>query len=361
MDHHESAARLAGQTSDTVFTYNAHALHTWMCPSLVARGVLCSVLSNETIWQGFLMVASALLLSIFAALFRTQDNLCKQFQVPETIDGLPNNNHTRRTGGRPMHECAEFFRNTFLSQSLTLMEQQVGSLTRFVLGGFVVFALARTYFANRNLLGNVFGSTLGLSMMVTACLKPPIEPTKATSSASEEVRGIQQLLIRWVNAAFLLMYLENAQLIDANGRGAELLDASLTEDEWAHLAPLPSRCTYVRLARAMPSGTSTLKLLSLPLFQAALPPSPPQAHLRVDWVTHHGLRAVGVCVARGRRPHVSRCRGTSREQRVGPPIASLPVRTDHHIHGESLPDHCHAGIWLRLEFLRHYLHGRRIV
>ena len=41
--------------------------------------------------------------------------------------------------------------------SKALSDSQTGGLVRFVLGSFVGLALARTYYANRSLLGDVFG------------------------------------------------------------------------------------------------------------------------------------------------------------------------------------------------------------
>ena len=46
------------------------------------------------------------------------------------------------------------------------------SLARFVGGLFLSLALARTYYANRGLLGTVFAETLGLAMMTASSIKP---------------------------------------------------------------------------------------------------------------------------------------------------------------------------------------------
>lgn len=238
----ESPRRLAGQTLDRVFSYNAHALHTWMCLTLVFRGALCNILSVATIMQGCLMVGAAVVLAVSLNQKNINDVPCKHVYFPDgyvTVDPITGNTTENpiEQGLRPMMQCAEFFRTTFLSKMLTSMEQQIGQLTRFVLGGFVSVALANTYYSNRGLLGTVFGKTLATSMSVASCIKPS-KPEQA-----EEVQAIRTLIVRWLNSAFLLMYLENAQLIDANG--SELLDGALTSDEWEHIATLPSRCTHL--------------------------------------------------------------------------------------------------------------------
>lgn len=213
VDTSESARRLAGQTNDRVFSYNAHALHTWMCPSLMARGAMCHVLSSATILQGVLMVITALVISVVFGFVHSVTVPCEHIYLPDGINGSVS------MGIVPLQECGQFFRETFVASMLQTMEQQVGGLTRFVLGGFVALALARTYYSNRSLLGTTFGSTLGACMMVASCLKPT-QPEHA-----EEVRAIQELLVRWLNAAFRLMFLENAQLISTDG-GFELLEGS---------------------------------------------------------------------------------------------------------------------------------------
>ena len=237
LDATESAQRLAGHTTDRVFSYNAHALHSWLCPTLVLRGALCHVFSAATMIQGLAMLASALLIAIIMGGVHKAYLPCAHIYVRP----WPPNNATVitiRSGVEPMQECAAFFRDMFAPAMLRTMEAQVGQLTRFVLGGFVALALARTYYINRSLLGTVFGKTLGLSMAVASCIKPQ------TVEQAKEVQAIRELLVRWANAAFLLMFLENDGLVSASG-GSALLEGSLTQDEWEHVAALPSRCTYI--------------------------------------------------------------------------------------------------------------------
>jgi hypothetical protein len=227
----ESARRLSGQTSDRVFSYNAHALHTWLCPSLMMRGALCHVLSSATIAQGVMMMAVALAVSMIFGYAERAHPPCAHLYQPDENGTIPD-------GIVPLQQCGQFFRNTFLASMLLSMESQLGGLTRFVLGGFVSMALTRTYYSNRSLLGNTFGNTLGAAMSITSCIKATRDEDK------EEVLAIQTLLVRWLNAAFLLMFLENAGLVSAKS-GYNLLEGSLMPDEWAHIAPLPSRCTYI--------------------------------------------------------------------------------------------------------------------
>ena len=104
------------------------------------------------------MVGAAVVLAVSLNQKNINDVPCKHVYFPDgyvTVDPITGNTTENpiEQGIRPMMQCAEFFRTTFLSKMLTSMEQQIGQLTRFVLGGFVSVALANTYYSNRGLLG----------------------------------------------------------------------------------------------------------------------------------------------------------------------------------------------------------------
>ena len=80
------------------------------------------------------------------------------------------------------------------------------TLVGFVVGGFISQALAKTYYAGRSQSGNVYSQTIALASMVASYLHPS-NPDDQEEAA--EVQDTRKLLVRWMNAAFRLMYLKN--------------------------------------------------------------------------------------------------------------------------------------------------------
>mmetsp|Transcript_21930 Transcript_21930/g.61292 ORF Transcript_21930/g.61292 Transcript_21930/m.61292 type:complete len:399 (-) Transcript_21930:154-1350(-) len=114
-------------------------------------------------------------------------------------------------------------------------------LTRFVLGLYISLSLTMTYYRNRSFFGTVFGSSLGFSQMVAAWVRSPDDQPATRASA----RAAQQLLVRWVNAAYRLMVLE-VRGVDEDTIGWELIERKLlSEPEWKHIANFDSRCTHI--------------------------------------------------------------------------------------------------------------------
>merc|ERR1712183_1073927 len=63
---------------------------------------------------------------------------------------------------------------------------------------------------------------------------------------SECTASARQLLIRWINAAFRLMWLESCSEISTDEIGEDMLSSKLlTEQEWDHIVSLPSRCSHI--------------------------------------------------------------------------------------------------------------------
>jgi len=120
------------------------------------------------------------------------------------------------------------------------LHDELGSLTRFVLGLFVSLAIAKTYFANRQEFGVLFGRTLGFSQMVVAWVQPPM----VQNSGSNAINA-QKLLIRWANAGFRLLVLEVRDK-DVDEIGDDMVQRSLLTDlEWSHIKDVPSRATHI--------------------------------------------------------------------------------------------------------------------
>lgn len=121
----------------------------------------------------------------------------------------------------------------------------VAGLSRFVLGLFISLVLSRTYYANRGVFGTVFGSTMGCVQMVCAYVRVP----PSLSGNPEAKRGCKQtqdLIIRFMNAAFRLMWLEAVPGRMPDDIGEEMLrEKLLTEAEWSKIKDLKSRCTHI--------------------------------------------------------------------------------------------------------------------
>jgi len=122
--------------------------------------------------------------------------------------------------------------------------QEIGSLTRFVLGLYVSLLLARTYYANRGNFGTVFGSTMGVTQMISAWVRP----VDGTPESQQKARKAQLLLVRWLNAAYRVLVLEvrKEPALSSTEMGEILLERNLlTEKEWNAISDISSRSTHI--------------------------------------------------------------------------------------------------------------------
>jgi len=120
--------------------------------------------------------------------------------------------------------------------------ENIAALSRFVLGLFVSLALAKTYYSNRGMFGTVFGSSMGLAQMTVAWVRAPNDGIASKTSAATG----RELLVRWINAAFRLMWLEAVPGKTPDDIGKDMLGAGvLTKAEWEYIKDLPSRCTHI--------------------------------------------------------------------------------------------------------------------
>jgi len=139
----------ATDLDDTLFSVKPHLLQTTGIFPIVYNGALLRIFSKELHIQGAVLVLVVLLLGyIFFATGLLDYEECQGNDF----------------------SCYQKY-SAFLSL-MALWESEVGSLASFVGGLFISLALSRTYYANRGLLGTVFGETLGFAMAVATCIKP---------------------------------------------------------------------------------------------------------------------------------------------------------------------------------------------
>jgi len=121
----------------------------------------------------------------------------------------------------------------------------IAGLSRFVLGLFVSLVLSKTYYANRGFFGTVFGCSMALAQMTASWVRVP--PADAGNSECEEcVRKAQELLVRWINAGFRLMWLESVPGLSAEEIEKDMVGQDLlTQAEWDKVKGLSSRCTHI--------------------------------------------------------------------------------------------------------------------
>lgn len=149
-------------------------------------------------------------------------------------------------------EVYAFLISDATGQDLGTLDQQVmwcygniSSLSRFVLGLFVSLVLGKTYYANRGVFGTVFGCSMGLTEMIVSWVRPPREHAD-NEAAKKSARKAQDMLVRWLNAGFRLMWLESVPGMSAQQIGDEMLNTGLfTKQEWEKVEQLSSRCTHV--------------------------------------------------------------------------------------------------------------------
>lgn len=150
---------------DTLFSYKAHLLQTYGCFPILCSCTLNRIFSRELHLQSLFML---LIASTFGL-------ICYFSGANDKILGM----------------CEEYdwncYRsNSVLAFSISGFRENVSGLARYVGGLFLSLSLARTYYANRGLLGTVFAETLGLSMMTASSLKPlPGNPEKHVENARE--------------------------------------------------------------------------------------------------------------------------------------------------------------------------------
>jgi len=138
------------------------------------------------------------------------------------------------------------------SKGLGMFDQQIewcyknlSGLSRFVLGLFVSLVLSKTYYANRGVFGTVFGCSMGLAEMVVAWVRPPLA-LRGDRDAQECAKKAQDLLVRWINAGFRLMWLEVVPGLSTEEIAKDILkEGLLTEKEWKKVEKLSSRCTHI--------------------------------------------------------------------------------------------------------------------
>lgn len=121
----------------------------------------------------------------------------------------------------------------------------ISGLANFVLGLFVSLVLSKTYYANRGCFGTVFGSSMGLTQMIVSQVRVP---RSCAGNAAKEgcARDARAMMIRWINAAFRLMWLEAVPGTSAQAIGKEMVGlALLTQQEWDKIEGLSSRCTHI--------------------------------------------------------------------------------------------------------------------
>jgi len=121
----------------------------------------------------------------------------------------------------------------------------IAGLSRFVLGLFVSLVLSKTYYANRSVFGTVFGCAMGLAQMTVSWVRVP--PAHSGNAAAKEcAKKAQEMIIRWINAAFRLMWLEAGPGLSAEEVGKEMVGGNLlVQEEWDKIAGLSSRCTHI--------------------------------------------------------------------------------------------------------------------
>jgi len=123
--------------------------------------------------------------------------------------------------------------------------ENIMGLSRFVLGLFVSLVLSRTYYANRGVFGTVFDRSIGLTEMTVSWVRPPQDRT-GDPGAQQFARKAQELIVRWINAAFRLMWLESLPGLSVNAIAEDIQGAGLlTEAEWKKIEGLTSRCTHI--------------------------------------------------------------------------------------------------------------------
>uniref|UniRef100_A0A7S2DYE8 Uncharacterized protein n=1 Tax=Alexandrium andersonii TaxID=327968 RepID=A0A7S2DYE8_9DINO len=121
----------------------------------------------------------------------------------------------------------------------------IAGLARFVLGLFVSLVLSKTYYANRGVFGTVFGCSMGLAEMTVSWVRPP--PRHAGNTAAKDsAKRAQELIVRWINAGFRLMWLEAVPGKVPDAIGEDMVkEGLLTTEEWTKVKALSSRCTHV--------------------------------------------------------------------------------------------------------------------
>lgn len=208
------------------FSYNARALHSWGVFPVVFSGTLWRIFSWHLHMQGLVL---AIICGVVPFIASASSRMYHWGDC--MINDLPDLNcYAARTNLMGIFQPA--------------IRSNLGTLCRFVLGLFVSLALARTYYSNRALLGTTFSCVLGLGMMTASHIRP-IDELDVDQVA--EVKEIHKTLVRWGNAGFRLMYLENRgddKAMVKSGR-PDMMEGLLTDEEWAEISPLPSRCTYI--------------------------------------------------------------------------------------------------------------------
>mmetsp|Transcript_30799 Transcript_30799/g.102577 ORF Transcript_30799/g.102577 Transcript_30799/m.102577 type:complete len:386 (+) Transcript_30799:60-1217(+) len=132
-----------------------------------------------------------------------------------------------------------------LNSQIVWCYENIASMSRFVLGLFVSMVISKTYYSNRGVFGTVFGCSMGLTQMTVSWVRPP--PALAgDAAATASAKSARLLIIRWVNAAFRLMWLETQPGKSAGEIGKELVGKDLlTQKEWGKIEGLSSRCTHI--------------------------------------------------------------------------------------------------------------------
>ena len=215
---------LLARDGDIVFSYNAHALHSWGVFYAAAGGVFLRVFSRELHRQALVLCALALLFGALLHLTGSLDHGCKKLHASINID------------------CSFDINQSGMLALVSVEEAKshLQGLCTFVLGLFTSLALGRTYYSNRALLGTVFAKVLGLGMFTSTFVRPCDDSDEAT----REARATLRRLVRWGNAGFRLLWLESLPGLSAE-ETFERMEGLLLAEEWAFVAELPSRATYV--------------------------------------------------------------------------------------------------------------------
>lgn len=121
----------------------------------------------------------------------------------------------------------------------------IAGISRFVLGLFVSLVLSKTYYANRGVFGTVFGCAMGLAQMTVSWVRVPPRHS-GNVAAKESSKKAQEMIVRWINAAFRLMWLEAVPGVSTEAIGKEMISENLlTQAEWDKITGLSSRCTHI--------------------------------------------------------------------------------------------------------------------